>query len=66
MYFALVTTIMLIMSIDIVNEKEKELKIEKEIKEMERKAFDIMTWQNSKLIFIFLLFFFYLIIRHIE
>ena len=57
---------MLIMSIDIVNEKEKELKIEKEIKEMERKAFDIMTWQNSKLIFIFLLFFFYLIIRHIE
>jgi len=66
MYFALVTTIMLIMSIDIVNKKEKELRIEKEIKEMERKAFDIMTWQNSKLIFIFLLFFFYLIIRHTE
>ena len=55
---------MLIMSIDIVNKKEKELRIEKEIKE--RKAFDIMTWQNSKLIFIFLLFFFYLIIRHTE
>jgi len=41
MYFVLVITIMLIMSIDIVNEKEKELRIEKEIKE--RKAFDIMT-----------------------
>ena len=64
MYFVLVITIMLIMSIDIVNKKEKELRIEKEIKE--RKAFDIMTWQNSKLIFIFLLFFFYLIIRHTE
>jgi len=32
------------MSIDIVNEKGEELRIEKE---MEEKTFDVMTWQNS-------------------